>query len=58
MKNQLSCTHFLCKEAAPPPPRIHTVLAWALRLGANESSVPTPNCVLLSLLLLFPFLVS
>ena len=56
MKNQLSCTHFLCKEADSP--LIHTVLAWALRLGANESGVPTLNPVLLSLFLLFPFLVS
>ena len=53
MKNQLSCTHFLCKEAHPP--LICTVLAWALRLGVNKSSVPDSNPVLLSLLLLLPF---
>ena len=41
MKNQRSCTHFLCEEA--PTPLILWVRAWALRLGANQSSVPDSN---------------
>ena len=56
MKDQLSGTHFLCQET--PPPLIHSVLAWALRFGANQSSVPDSNPALLSLLLLFPSLIS
>ena len=50
MKDQLSGTHFLCQET---PPLIHPVLAWALRLGANQSSVPDSNPALL-----FPSLIS
>ena len=55
IKDQLSCTHFLCQET---PPLIHSVLAWALRLGAYQSSVPDSNPALLLVLLLFPFLIS
>ena len=56
MKDQLSGTHFLCQET--PPRLIHSVPAWALRLGASQSSVPDSNPAFLLLLLLFLSLIS
>ena len=52
------CLRHAFSVPGDPPPFIHSVLAWALRLGANQSSVPDSNPALLSFLLLFPSLIS